>query len=364
LQVSLDGSAAQATVISLLTSILGELVEIKSRVCKLETLLGSTSAVLLPERSRVPSGAAAPMVLPPLAEAAVSTVSETDADNQRVLRTLDSDSSLPLLAAPAQPSRTNGVAVIASSRSVFISAQRTHCIQHFQLHDDEQLLHVADIGRQGSGPVEFRHPRKLLAFCSATGADTLLVADSGNARIQEVCVKNRALVRCIGVGSLTRPHGLALLWSSVPTLAVSEPDEHHVLLFDFSTGTVLKQLRCEHGATPTGICFSLATRSLYVAEAGLHRMSLFSIDTGTGGALPMTGTTSLCSPRDVICLPNGSIVICDTGNNRLCLLDASGVMLLTVATAAAPAAATCLGKQVVIGHASVQRVSFWFDIVE
>ncbi|MGD8585611.1 MAG: TIGR03663 family protein [Chloroflexota bacterium] len=173
-----------------------------------------------------------------------------------------------------------GVAAIASEPPVDPYAE-----------GDRQLQPEQVIGQPGTEPGQFMLPRNV-----AVGPDGLLyIADSGNHRIQVFDADGR-YVRSwgefgTGPGQFNEPWSLAV-------------DDHQVV----------------------------------VADTWNHRLQKFTLDgqwlatIGESGS-PETfdsGGGLFFGPRDVLILPDGNLLVTDTGNHRLQLFDAEGKFIRAV----------------------------------
>lgn len=214
--------------------------------------------------------------------------------------------------------RTNGLCVVSSGRFLVACNQREHCIDVYDLAgvtlDGGLPLRHCSIGGHGSGPGEFSGPRKLCAAprVADTSTCTILVADYGNNRVQEVAVPSGQHVRDISVVS---PHGVAAS-ADTGMVAVSQPPVHSIYLFHYVTGQLHRVVDCGNGQ-PAGVTFCNAGSAIITVLSSLNAVVQYAV---TGSDAVRTLSSSSCGlkePRDVVENGEGEVMVADTGNNRL-----------------------------------------------
>ncbi|MCI0396031.1 MAG: TIGR03663 family protein [Chloroflexi bacterium] len=148
-----------------------------------------------------------------------------------------------------------------------------------------QLAPILVVGSPGSGDGQLLQPRNL-----AIGPDGMIyVADSGNHRIQVFDQQGR-FVR--GWGAFGQAEGL-----------LNEPWD-----------------------------IAVSDEYVYVADTWNHRLQQFTLDGGFVRVIGVSGSPLegqeggglFFGPRDIGILPDGNLLVTDTGNHRLQVLDAAG----------------------------------------
>jgi DNA-binding beta-propeller fold protein YncE len=189
-----------------------------------------------------------------------------------------------------------------------------HQVYVFQLAPSFERVSV--IGRHGTGPAEFKYPRRLCF----TYDDTILVCDMGNNRVQQLTVAGEFLSSF----TVQRPVSIAVHGDTVAVGTCDGPIE----IYSLATGELIRRFG-SHGDGPgqiggcaAGIRFTPCGLSLLVAEWENHRMSLFTVD---GVFIKHIGAGVLAEgPMDVSFGADGEIIVADIGNSRICVFSPDG----------------------------------------
>ncbi len=155
--------------------------------------------------------------------------------------------------------------------------------------------------------------------------DLVLVVDSGNDRVQ-VFDRAGGFVRTIGGDAapeaLANPRGVALSGGRV---FVADTGNERVAVFSIDG---VYRGAWSGLAGPWGVATSPDGRTVFVSENRASRIAVF----GAGGERRATwgvfgGGDALNRPEGLAVLPDGRIVVANTGNQRLSVFDAAGVAI-------------------------------------
>jgi DNA-binding beta-propeller fold protein YncE len=217
-----------------------------------------------------------------------------------------------------------GMAVNADGSMMAVSfGNPTHQVHVFRLTPSFEQVRV--IGKQGNRPAEFQQPVRL---CFAD-ADSLLVCDLGNNRVQQLTVAGDYL----NSFTVQRPVSIATYCDMV---AVGSADGHISI-----RSLARDELKCCFGTQgaaagligwyASGVRFSPDGTCLLVVEYNNHRLSLFSID---GVFMRNIGSGVLGDgDKDVAFGADGNIVTADYKNHRICVFSPDeGTLLNTWGT--------------------------------
>ena len=173
----------------------------------------------------------------------------------------------------------------------------------------------------------------------------LLVADSGNHRVQVLDTTSLAVVAAIGTpgvaGSdaahLNQPSGVGLD-PSAGRIFVADPGNDRVQVFDARSFAYVATLGTTgaagtdnvHFNAPTSAFVNAAAHQLYIADSGNQRVQVFDSASlaylGTIGATGVAGSShgALNQPLDAEFNPSANqIMVADSGNGRVELFDAA-----------------------------------------
>ena len=156
--------------------------------------------------------------------------------------------------------------------------------------------------------------------------DTVLVVDSGNDRVQVFARDGRHLAT-IGAagpppGGLSNPTGAAISGGRVYVA-----DSGHDRIAVFSIDGVYRSEWTGLGG-PHGVATSADGRAVFVTENRTSRVAWFSANGARLGTLGSFGNGDLLNrPEGLAVLPDGRVVVANTGNQRLTMFDPSGVQI-------------------------------------
>ena len=212
---------------------------------------------------------------------------------------------------------TEGMAVNADGSMIAISyGPPQHQVHVFQLTSSFERVCV--IGRKGTGPAEFKYPRRLCFI----NDDTLFVCDLGNNRVQRLTVAGEYL----SAFTVQDPYSIAVHGDMVVVGTVDGPIEIHSL----ASGELIRRFgSCgdgpdEIGGWATGIRFTPDGKCILVSEYSRPRLSLF---TAAGVCMKHIGASN--GDKDVSCGGGGEIIIvAGSGNDRICVFSPDGDTLI------------------------------------
>jgi DNA-binding beta-propeller fold protein YncE len=194
-----------------------------------------------------------------------------------------------------------------------------------------EIKHLFSFGSSGTMPGQFRSP----ASVSLDSFGNLLVADTGNSRIQKFDSSGRFLMEFGGLGSsegsLDRPTDCV---ENSLSIYVVDSAKQSVLEFDsngrFLSVCVSREKLGEQypGFEPTNIAFSDAGY-VFVGDADADAVMVFSrfwdpvAVVGGFGA----GEGRFSKPGGMTVDRHGELFVCDTGNDRVQVLSSTGNFL-------------------------------------
>jgi len=220
-------------------------------------------------------------------------------------------------------SHNYGIAVTQDGSRLAVSNDRTHMITVYDTVSGEE---TATFGGNGAGPGKFSNPFKLCI----TPRDSLLVAEHGNQRVQEVTMAG-VHIRYIGAGVFgDGVHGIACNGDHIVVTKYGCFTPNRVLVFNYSTGELLRQF-VAHGSgdghigqLSTGVRFTPDNQHIIVVDMSNRRLSMFTV---SGVFVKHIGVGVLGGGWcDVDFTADGRIIVADWGSCRVCIFAADGAM--------------------------------------
>jgi len=209
------------------------------------------------------------------------------------------------------------------------------------------------LGVTGTPKADNSHFSAPVAGAVDTANGHLLIADTGNHRIQVLDSNTLAVIVTIGTSGvsgsdnahLNAPLGVDL----DPTtghILVADTGNDRIQIFDAKSFAYVSTLGGAGSddaqfSLPASIRLNATTRELYVADTGNNRVQVFDADSlaaiatiGTG--IAGSGNTQLNQPRDAVLDPStNQILVADSGNSRVQLFDAGTLSYLSTIGGAA-----------------------------
>jgi len=179
----------------------------------------------------------------------------------------------------------------------------------------------------GTGVGEVTNPKGLLTLKEDDGTVFVVVADTGNHRIQ-VFTPQGEYVRSIGVGVLNSPRAMAR--SALGAFFVADTGNSRVARFDWLSGAYVSQVG-EPGSgvgqlnAPQGVAL-FGTNALWIADTGNNRVQKYNVGSvaatlqAVGGLVGGPAGDGLSRPSAVL-VEGSDVVVADTNNNRLLRCD-------------------------------------------
>jgi hypothetical protein len=198
-----------------------------------------------------------------------------------------------------------GIAASPALEVIVITNAHTSSLSVFGLLAPCPLLHT--IGGDGAGPLQFKDIARVCF--TVLGDDTVLVAEGGNDRVQEVDVMGPSHVAFWGVGLLEGPRGVAACRTLV---AVTEQGAKRVSLFDSSTRALLRWCGGPESSSsellylPRGLCFSDHGLRVIVADAS---GALLEYNTADGNLVNRLHDDTVQGALDVVPYLGGLLIV-------------------------------------------------------
>jgi len=190
---------------------------------------------------------------------------------------------------------------------------------------------TVSFGGRGAGPGQFNLGQfNMSSKLCITPRDTLLVADFGNQRVQEVTFSG---VHIGDIGAGVFGEGICGIACNDELIVVTKYGgftPNRVLVFNYSTGELLRQFAA-HGSgdgqigRSTGVRFTPDNQHIIVVDTyDNNRLSTFTVD---GVFVKHIGVGVLGGgPCDVDFTADGCIIVADCRNHRVCIFAADGAM--------------------------------------
>lgn len=196
-----------------------------------------------------------------------------------------------------------GMAVCALQRRLVVSNYFCDTLTVFEVCPNATFAWLFDFGGNGTGPLRFALRNTYIGgwmcFTVGSGRPTLLVAEAGNCRVQEVDVGGSGAVFVGFPIVVDCPRGVAASTSLLAVSAWTEPSrgQHLVYVYDASTRALAYSIGRGYGAAdgqlrqPHGLRFIDHGKRVAVADFHNRRVSVF--ETADGACVGHVNTTSL-----------------------------------------------------------------------
>ena len=224
---------------------------------------------------------------------------------------------------PHSPGGLYGIAVSAKG-TIFVGDHGNHKIHVF----DRDRRHVNTFGCHGSNRGELRFPNGM----AVDGLEHLYVANCENNRI-EVFNANGGYLKRLGRNDLIHPTDVAVNNHQV---YVADSGNHRIAVFSLR-GDLISTFGTKGGGPgqfewPSSLVFS-PSGELFIADCNRHRVLVFTAD---GMFLREFGKGHLYNPLDILIAADGSVLVNDTGYNRIAVFDGDSGALLHTFPASSP----------------------------
>jgi DNA-binding beta-propeller fold protein YncE len=226
-----------------------------------------------------------------------------------------------MFARKAACARGLGMCVAVKHGLVIVSDSSTWGALHMHSLADGSL--VRRVGSKGSGREQFNFDCG--GLCVSPDGDSVLVAESGNNRVQQVRIVDGSWVRFIGEGVLKEPQ---FVDCNADVIAVSE-DCHRISVLSWADGSVRAQFGSRGSGPgqlnwPCGVRLLADGRGLVVADKENHRLCVFTLS-GEFVATVGSRQQGLSLPYDVLeCASDGSFIVASFSSHKLVKLSRDG----------------------------------------
>lgn len=238
---------------------------------------------------------------------------------------------------PMASGTPGGLAVSPDASCAFVSFPGTHRVEVYNLGSGER---VGVFGSQGAGPGQFQEPRGLA--CACTPIPTLLVAETGSHRVQEVTLTGTH-TRMLGQGLVQCPNSVAVSGGCLAVGCAPRGDAPSVWLLDYDTGDVVRSFGPAGSGRGcvrkcTGLGFAPEDGGVIVCDSGGRdpRAVWFS----AGGEFVRNVHTPCAS---VAFTAAGEIVLGDPFSGRVCVCAPDGSAVARAWPCASPVAIAVAG---------------------
>lgn len=226
--------------------------------------------------------------------------------------------------------RSRGIAITPDGSNLMaVSNWKTDAIDVYTLSDGALLRSIGN--GKGDGKSQFNSPQKL---CFSPMSGYLLVADSLNNRVKEVCIHSGQCVRIIGSGVIQGGAQSIAVTCDLLAVGTSYGLDHtspmQVVLFNLSSGDPIRSFGVQGRSegqleNSVGIRFTPDANHIVITENASDRLSLFTLE---GNFVRCIGVGTLKCPFDVTFACNGDMIIVDKCKHRICVYTPDGPTLL------------------------------------
>lgn len=219
----------------------------------------------------------------------------------------------------------------ADGELLYVADTYNHRVQVYHIGSNFTL--VRSIGSLGSGGGQMRDPSDVC--CTHDGA-LLCVAEANGNRVQMFSVTDGVHVASLGEGRFDWAYGVCVSPSEDSELFVADYDHHCVHVFRTADATHVRTIG-SHGQdagqfrNPQGVCLSRDGEWLFVADRGNDRVQVMRASDGEhvrsiGAWVDVSNSCNiarLAQPRGVCVSPNGELLfVADAGNHRVVVFTA------------------------------------------
>ncbi len=205
---------------------------------------------------------------------------------------------------------------------IIVSDHETKQLHMHSLADGSLLR---SIGSRGRGKGQFNFWRG--GMCVSADGDSVLVAESGNNRVQQVRIVDGAWVRFVGEGVLRRPEHVDC---NADVIVVSESVFSCISVLSWADGSVRAQFGSWDSGQgqldiPRGVRLLVDGTGLVVADSWNDRLCVFAT---SGEFVAALGSEEerLCLPYDVLeCALDGSFIVANYLSHNLMKVSRDGV---------------------------------------
>lgn len=139
--------------------------------------------------------------------------------------------------------------------------------------------------------------------------------------------KSRSFVPKLLWTKCPRPGGLGIPPWDTSKLFIAAMDSHTVLILDRSRFRLVERISHPEMLCPSAITFSKSRKEIFVSDKWKHCVHVFSSD---GLYLRQACLENLNCPEGIAMGPNEELIICDTGNDRILVVDSKTGSLISI----------------------------------
>jgi len=257
-----------------------------------------------------------------LVPAAVGSATNPDYTNYNLLQTIGSGKD----AANGQFKTPTFMALHPIRDEIVVADTGNNRLQVIQLSDGACLRTIG--GVKGFGNDQFNAPYGV-AF--TTSGDNIIVADINNQRVQVLKYSDGSHVRTIGIGSkgigngeFNNPYSVAV--DSNDNIYVYDAGNNRIQMFNVN-GDFIRYDSLKSNGNYGGIAINHIGDQLIAVESKEGKLNVFSFP--QMNSLKLIGD-DFKQPRGVAFDRAGNIIVADTGNNRVQVLDNAGKHIKTI----------------------------------
>ncbi len=214
-----------------------------------------------------------------------------------------------------------GICVALKHGLIIVSDNETKQLHMHSLTDGSLVRTIGGRGR-GKGQFDFGYG----GLCVSPDGGSVLVAEWGNNRVQQVRVVDGSWVRFVGEDVLKQP--TEHVDCNADAIVVSEAC-HRISVFSWADGSVRARFG-SYGSGPGQLIWPTGVRLLadgggvVVADYFNHRLCVFTLR-GKFLAAVGSGEHGLHFPRDVLeCASDGSFIVANSGSNNVVKIRRDG----------------------------------------
>ncbi|XP_018563372.1 tripartite motif-containing protein 2 [Anoplophora glabripennis] len=124
-----------------------------------------------------------------------------------------------------------------------------------------------------------------------------------------------------------RPGGVGIPPWDTSRLLIAAMDSHNVLVLDRSRFKLVERISHPEMICPSALAFSKSRKEIYVSDKWKHCVHVFSSD---GQYLRSACNEQLSCPEGIAMGPNEELIICDTGNDRVLVVNSETGALISI----------------------------------
>lgn len=171
--------------------------------------------------------------------------------------------------------------------------------------------------------------------------------------------KSRGFVPKLLWSKCPRPGGVNIAPWDTSKVYIAATDSRNILILDRSKFKLVGRVNHPEMLCPTSLVFSKTTKEMFVTDKWKHCIHVFSPE---GEYLRNGCNAKLQSPDDIAMGPNDELIICDTGNNRIVVVDSrTGDHLASIGKGELnnPCSVAVHGKNIIVADTGNNRIKIF-----